>query len=285
MPMLEMLPKGHAKAQLSAFFDKLKHACANKPRLTAALKAESDKWAADLDKVPDSNEPLAQPVNQNDNEAFINRIKTNAKAHDDLLGRLQDMMNAETPYGRPFLTKLSKARGKVEQDVRQWDLQQANYDREVNAYAQRNQEKQSAYHETLKELRRRLEAMRVQYNRSFMFEERLDDDSRSQYFLNDGQCGGYVPAQHCWKSLAGKYTDKQTGVETTGTYIYDFRQNEFQLHIHCNPHDGDVKAIRVKLYTEEHGKYSNLKTRNAAIAAVFRKAYPPDGSGLWVQVG
>lgn len=240
MPALEMLPKGHAKAQLSAFFDKLKHACANKPRLTAALKAESDKWAADLDKVPDSNEPLAQPVNQNDNEAFINRIKTNAKAHDDLLGRLQDMMNAETPYGRPFLTKLSKARGKVEQDVRQWDLQQANYDREVNAYAQRNQEKQSAYHETLKELRRRLEAM---------------------------------------------YTDKQTGVETTGTYIYDFRQNEFQLHIHCNPHDGDVKAIRVKLYTEEHGKYSNLKTRNAAIAAVFRKAYPPDGSGLWVQVG
>lgn len=284
MPALPMLPKGHAKVQLSTYFAKLEHGVDDKPRLAAALKNDMDKWTAELDAVPDSSEPLPLPVNQNENEAFLNRIKANAAKHDDLLGHLQDMEASGTAYGKSFLKRLRTARGQVEQDVQQWDTQQANYERNVNAYAQRNADKQSDYHENLKALRVRLEAMRVRYNQRYMFEELLDDESRRSYFLDSRTCLGYVPGQHCWKPNVGEYQNPATKAVTKGTYMYDFPANAFQLHIHCNPYNGDVRAIRVKLYGEEHGKCSNSKADNQDVATAFRNAYPPDATGNWVQV-
>lgn len=285
MPALPILAKGHAKAQLDNFFaGRLVHACGDKPRLAAALKADMDKWALDLARVPDESDDLPIPIDQNKNVAFLARIKANAAAHDVELGKLQDMMANDVPYGPKFLAKLSKARGLVEADARQWDVQQANYGREVDSYSERNKARHSDYHETLIALKTRLETLRGAYNRSYMFEERLDDDSRTRYFLDANTCIGYLPTQHRWMPNVGVFTAPYTQQVTTGTYIYDFRGNSFQLHIHCNPHDGAVKAIRVKLDAEQHGDYSNRVDINAIIANSFRQKYPPNGNGHWVQV-
>jgi hypothetical protein len=57
--------------------------------------------------------------------------------------------------------------------------------------------------------------------------------------------------------------------------IYDFRQNEFQLHIHCQKHAQKAKAVRVKRYA--YGDAPGEKADGAwGLVEHFMKKYPPN---------
>jgi hypothetical protein len=242
--------KPESKDQLEALAQKLHRKLATRPLLRAALGAKLTKCIDEIGKLPD---PPASPGQKPSFDNFVSPalVQQNKEASSAYFGAVGFYALGEAEgVGPGLLAKLEQ--NVVSKKTIMENLNQAQ-DQGAIAYdgALKTWENKQKDHPRLKEDYQkefaRLRTALYQLIKVFNDRRRYDDDLEEgdvpdfrQHYEN------YVPTHSFFNNAAG------------GTLYYDFRNNRFQLHIHCekNAIKANSKALRIKRYGQQHGDQS-----------------------------
>ena len=207
--------------------------------LHAALAPASTKWKADIDALVEP-EPVdrktlpRKPVNANDTnpslQAQLNKLQ---RQRNRLLEEIEGFEGrGDSPEAGDLWQRFGDVSQRFDACSATVQTHHDNYARELAAFekGQASLQPGKAYDASLATLRAQLVALVARFNRDVDYDDPVT--SREQYIYHPTS---YVPTHHFYRSsVAG------------GTYFYVFEQNQFDVHLHCNPFDGEVSLITFK---------------------------------------
>lgn len=275
MPALPGLPRKIGTNGLRNWFDNiLKPEVDEIPAIRDALQVRMDLWEEKieplLEKYQDSGTII---INQNDNPAFIQSRRKSVKDLNDAMKKYQDSIDrGDIETGDSgALNELSNIAAVVQQNSRDWDTNNANFQKETEAREKIFAENEE-YKNLLTELFTELKFFREYYNRKYYLHVNMDAEIRDTFFTSVEHAIQWRPTRHWWNSAAYKKSE--------GIYFYDFASNKFQMHVHQRNWEGKIVSVQVKLYSEKKGVTSHYRTMAEAIAQRFMLDYPPSQHGM-----
>jgi hypothetical protein len=264
--------KQNSKLSLRTFAENhLEQQLRSHPLLNRRLTAGLTTWFQELAAIPDLPpppgpepsfdtyvSPALKEENRRASEAYFSAISFYAlglaeevpKGMQDKLGTVMNDRKAE-------LTRTQQA----------WELGDTAYSQQLETWEGASEEHPQLSAEHRKQIagfRRRLDKMVLIFNENSKYDEDLEPDELDTFRSVDYQ--RYVPTHSFFNPRA-----------SSGTLFYDFQNNRFQIHFHCDRNDTKARAVRVKLYGEEHGRNFD---KAWGLMQHFTKDYPPNWTGV-----
>jgi hypothetical protein len=245
--------------------NKLQPALDTHPLLSALLSQRLTDWVNEVRQLPDAP---ASPGTKPSFDTYVPPalVQQNKKAAEDYFSAL-DFYGFTLEEGTAELQNKAKQNAEAKKSLMQsanhaYELGDSAYQAAVRQWEDQCEDHprlKSEYQKLVKSLRDRLNLMVKTFNTRSKYDEDLESDEMETFVALDYQ--SYRPTRSFFNNAAG------------GTLYYDFSNNSFQLHIHCQMNATKASAVRIKRYGQQVG----LKRDGAwGMVEHFMTKYPPN---------